>query len=117
MGEKIPEDILDALTDTSDIKWAFNAQIERVCLSRYRGDLGIDFDGKYLNPSSWNCTLVWSATLGLPLSLDGVCAVLGLEKQKLSEGKNLIRYFCITNYTTKINNKRTRKMPYHNKKK
>ena len=62
MGEKIPEDILDALTDTSVIKWAFNAQFERVCLSRYLKDLGIDFDGKYLNPSSWNCTLVWSAT-------------------------------------------------------
>lgn len=114
MGEKIPQDILDALTDTSVIKWAFNAQFERVCLSRYLKDLGIDFDGKYLNPSSWHCTLVWSATLGLPLSLEGVGAVLGLEKQKLSEGKNLIRYFCIPCSPTKINNGRTRNMPYHN---
>lgn len=89
-GEKLPDDILSALTDTSVTKWAFNAQFERVCLSRY---LGYPF-GHYLDPSSWKCTMVWSATLGLPLSLEGVGAVLGLEKQKLKEGKDLIRYFC-----------------------
>ncbi len=85
-GEKIPTDIINALSDEAVIKHAFNAQFERTCLSKY---LGI-----YLPPESWQCTMVWAATLGLPLSLEGVGAVLGLEKQKLKEGKDLIRYFC-----------------------
>lgn len=89
-GETIPDDVRSALTDPTVTKWAFNAQFERVCLSRY---LGYPI-GKYLKPSSWHCTMVWAATLGLPLSLEGVGAVLGLEKQKLKEGKDLIRYFC-----------------------
>ena len=89
-GERIPADVLAALTDPAVSKWAFNAQFERVCLSRY---LGYPV-GRYLNPDSWYCTMVWSATLGLPLSLEGVGAVLGLEKQKLKEGKDLVRYFC-----------------------
>lgn len=89
-GEHIPADVLAALTDPAVSKWAFNAQFERVCLSRY---LGYPV-GRYLDPDSWYCTMVWSATLGLPLSLDGVGAVLGLEKQKLKEGKDLVRYFC-----------------------
>ena len=89
-GEKIPPDILEALTDPTVTKWAFNAQFERICLSRYLGYP----TGQYLDPSSWHCTMVWAATLGLPLSLEGVGAVLGLEKQKLKEGKELIRYFC-----------------------
>lgn len=89
-GEKIPIPILVALRDDAVIKWAFNAQFERVCISRY---LGLP-TGKYLNPSSWRCSMVWASTLGLPLSLEGVGAVLGLEKQKLKEGKDLIRYFC-----------------------
>lgn len=89
-GEKLPQEIHDALTNPSVIKWAFNAQFERVCLSRY---LGYPV-GTYLDPVSWRCTMVWAATLGLPLSLEGVGAVLGLEKQKLKEGKDLIRYFC-----------------------
>ena len=89
-GEKIPDDVLAALTDPAVLKWAFNAQFERVCLSRY---LNLPV-GAYLDPSSWRCTMVWAATLGLPLSLEGVGAVLGLEKQKLKEGKDLIRYFC-----------------------
>ena len=88
-GETLPEDIRAALTDDSVIKWAFNAQFERVCLSRY---LGLPA-GRYLDPGAWRCTMVWAATLGLPLSLEGVGAVLGLEKQKLKEGKDLIRYF------------------------
>ena len=113
MGEKIPKDIIDALTDTSIIKWAFNAQFERICLSRYLSDLGISLDGDYIKPVSWHCTLVWSATLGLPLSLDGVGAVLRLEKQKLTEGKNLIKYFCVPCSPTKTNGGRTRNMPYH----
>ena len=89
-GEQLPDDVLSALTDESVTKWAFNAQFERVCLSRY---LGLPV-GRYITPSSWRCTMVWSATLGLPLSLEGVGAVLGLEKQKLTKGKDLIRYFC-----------------------
>lgn len=89
-GERIPADVLAALTDPAVSKWAFNAQFERVCLSRY---LGYPV-GQYLTPDSWYCTMVWSATLGLPLSLEGAGAVLGLEKQKLKEGKDLVRYFC-----------------------
>lgn len=89
-GEKLPKEILDALSDPEITKWAFNAQFERVCLSRYLGYPA----GRYLAPVSWHCTMVWAATLGLPLSLEGVGAVLGLEKQKLKEGKDLIRYFC-----------------------
>ena len=89
-GESLPADVLSALTDPSVLKTAFNAQFERVCLSRFLGYP----TGTYLDPSSWHCTMVWAATLGLPLSLEGVGAVLGLEKQKLKEGKDLIRYFC-----------------------
>lgn len=84
-GEKIPQEIISALTDDSVIKWAFNAQFERICLSKW---LGLP-TGTYFSPKSWHCTMIWAATLGLPLSLEGVGAVLGLEKQKLSEGKNL----------------------------
>ena len=87
-GETLPPDVRSALTDPTVTKWAFNAQFERVCLSRYLGYP----TGQYLDPSSWHCTMVWAATLGLPLSLEGVGAVLGLEKQKLKEGKDLIRY-------------------------
>lgn len=90
MGEQLPGAIKSALSDPAVTKWAFNAQFERVCLSRF---LGMP-TGQYLAPSSWRCTMVWAATLGLPLSLEGVGAVLGLEKQKLKEGKDLIRYFC-----------------------
>lgn len=89
-GEELPQELRSALTDPTITKWAFNAQFERVCLSRY---LGYPV-GQYLDPISWHCTMVWAATLGLPLSLEGVGAVLGLEKQKLKEGKDLIRYFC-----------------------
>ena len=89
-GERIPANVQAALTDPAVSKWAFNAQFERVCLSRYLGYPA----GRYLNPDSWYCTMVWSATLGLPLSLEGAGAVLGLEKQKLKEGKDLVRYFC-----------------------
>lgn len=105
-GEKIPQEIINALSDKTVIKWAFNAQFERICLSKY---LGI-----YLSPESWQCTMVWSAILGLPMSLEGVGAVLGLEKQKMSEGKSLIRYFCIPCKPTKINGNRARNLPKHN---
>ena len=95
-GEQIPQEILDALTDDSVIKWAFNANFERVCLSRYLSDLGMlrtAEDARFLSPRSWRCTMVWSAYMGLPLSLAGVGRVLGLEEQKMTEGKALIRYF------------------------
>jgi len=104
-GEQIPGDILAALTDPSVIKWAFNAQFERVCLSRH---LGFPI-GQYIDPSSWHCTMVWAATLGLPLSLETVGTVLGLEKQKLKEGKDLIRYFCTP--TTKKDGTIVRHLP------
>ena len=108
-GEKIPEEIIAALTDDSVLKWAFNATFERICLSRY---LGLP-TGEYLEPDSWRCSMVWAATMGLPLSLEGVGAVLGLEKQKLTEGKDLIKYFCQPCAPTKTNGQRTRNLPAH----
>lgn len=112
-GEQIPCEILAALMDSKIRKWAFNAQFERICLSRYLSDLGVAIGtgNGYLNPDSWFCSMVWSATLGLPLSLEGVGAILGLEKQKLTEGKTLIRYFCIPCSPTKTNGGRTRNYP------
>ena len=122
-GETIPEVVLSALTDETVTKWAFNAQFERVCLSRYLRDKGINVNpGKtvkseslFLNPSSWHCTMIWSATLGLPMSLESVGAVLGLDKQKLTEGKNLIKYFCLPCDPTKVNGGRTRNKYFHDK--
>ena len=120
-GETIPDEVVAALTDDTVIKWAFNAQFERICLSRWLRDHG-SFDntgysipedtlGDYLNPASWHCTMIWSAYMGLPLSLEGVGAVLGLDKQKLAEGKDLIRYFCQPCAPTKSNGGRTRNRP------
>jgi len=108
-GEEIPAEIRAALSDESVIKWAFNAMFERVCLSNYLGE--------WLEPESWKCSMVWSATLGLPLSLENVGTVLGLEKQKLSEGKDLIRYFCVPCKPTKANGGRTRNLPEHDREK
>ena len=90
-GEELPVEVIDALTDPEIQKWAFNAAFERIALSKF---LGMN-TGEYLNPKSWYCSMVWSATLSLPLSLAGVGAVLGLDKQKLTEGRELIRYFCV----------------------
>lgn len=109
LGEAIPQEILDALKDDEVIKWAFNASFERICLSAF---LGMQV-GEYLSPASWRCSMIWSATLGLPLSLEGVGAVLGLEKQKLTEGKKLIKYFCVPCAATKVNGGRTRNLPMH----
>lgn len=106
-GEKIPDEVIEALSDESVIKWAFNAMFERVCLSNYLGE--------WLEPEGWHCTMVWSATLGLPLSLENAGAALGLEKQKLSEGKELIRYFCVPCKPTKTNGGRTRNLPEHDR--
>ena len=108
-GGQISPEILGALTDERVTKWAFNANFERVCLSRY---LGLPA-GEYLDPASWRCTMIWSAYLGLPLSLMGVGAVLGLEKQKLSEGRDLIKYFCQPCAPTNINGQRIRNLPSH----
>lgn len=108
-GEKIPTSIIEALSDDAVTKWAFNAQFERVCLSHYVKH--------WLAPGSWHCTMVWSATLGLPLSLEGVGMVLGLDKQKLKEGHDLIKYFCMPCTPTKANAGRTRNLPQHDREK
>lgn len=108
-GEKIPPAILAALEDDKVIKWAFNANFERICLSRFLGYP----TGDYLKPDSWKCSMVWAAYMGLPLSLEGVGAVLGLEKQKLTESKDLIKYFCQPCAPTKTNGQRTRNLPEH----
>ena len=124
-GEKIPEDILDALTADEVTKWAFNANFERICLSQHLKNLGLSLDpfydnhplsqesARYLNPEGWRCTMIWSAVMGLPLSLESCGAVLGLEKQKLTEGKDLIKYFCQPCAPTKSNGQRTRTLPRH----
>ena len=120
-GEKIPEEILRALTDPAITKWAFNCNFERVCLStylrrnypQYFKSYGSPEDsvGNYLDPTSWHCSMVWSASLGLPLSLAQVGAVLKLEDQKMTEGKDLIRYFCVPCKPTASNGGRTRNLP------
>ena len=110
-GEKLPGEIINALTDDTVIKWAWHANFERVCLSRYLRDLGI-ING-FLNPEGWRCDMVWAATLGLPFSLEGAGAVLGLDKQKLTEGKELVRYFCKPCSPTQANGGRTRNLPIH----
>lgn len=124
-GESIPEEILDVLTDETVTKWAFNANFERVCLSRLLTDLGRSLDpfhdqhplskkcARFLNPAGWKCSMVWSAYLGLPLSLEGVGAVLNLDNQKMKEGRELIRYFCVPCKETKANGGRTRNLPQH----
>ena len=105
-GEQIPTEVIDALTDECVCKWAFNVQFERVCLSQWLRRNGYPLRNEryaapddpcmaYLNPAGWHCTMVWSAYLGLPLSLKDVGAALGLDKQKLTEGRELIRYFCV----------------------
>ncbi len=108
-GEEIPPDIMAALSDDSVIKWSYNNNFERVSLSNYFGT--------WFEPGSWRCTMVWAACLGLPRSLADVGAVLGLEKQKLTEGKDLIRYFCVPCKPTKANGGRTRNLPEHDREK
>lgn len=122
-GEKVPIEIIKALTDDSVTKWAFNSSFERVCLSvwmkrnhpHYFSSYSIDEDTvrDYLDPAAWKCSCVWSAYMGLPLSLAGAGTVLGLEEQKLKEGKDLIRYFCVPCKPTKVNGGRTRNLPEH----
>lgn len=122
-GDTLPNDILDALTNDNIIKWAFNASFERICLSNWLRtnyperfvsySIPEDTVHNYLNPESWRCSMVWSAYMGLPLSLEGVGAVLGLKDQKMKEGKDLIRYFCVPCKPTKTNGGRTRNLPEH----
>lgn len=124
-GERIPDAILDALTDESITKWAFNASFERVCLSRYLCDLGMSLNpiydhhplspdcARFLSPAGWKCSMIWSAYMGLSLSLEGAGAVLQLDSQKMKEGKDLIRYFCVPCKPTKANGGRTRNLPLH----
>ena len=122
-GDAIPDDILAALSDDTVTKWAFNANFERICLSNWLKQhhpehfkgyrIPEDPASKYLDPSSWKCTMIWSAYMGLPLSLEGVGAVLKLQDQKMKEGKDLIKYFCCPCKPTKINSGRTRNLPEH----
>lgn len=122
-GDTVPEEIIRALSDDSVIKWAYNASFERICLSvwlrrnypQHFSSYSIEEDTvrNYLDPSSWRCSLVWGAYMGLPLSLEGIGKVLKLENQKMSEGKVLIRYFCVPCKPTKANGGRTRNLPEH----
>ena len=122
-GEELPMDIITALTDDTVTKWAFNAAFERICLSVWLQrnypqcfcsySINEDTVGDYLDPAAWKCSMIWSAYMGLPLSLAGAGTVLGLEEQKLKEGKDLIRYFCVPCKPTKVNGGRTRNLPEH----
>lgn len=120
-GETLPREVMAAFTDEHVTKWAFNASFERICLSawlrrnypQYFCSYGAPEDtvGNYLDPTSWKCSMIWSAYLGLPLSLEGVGAVLNLGEQKLKEGRDLVRYFCMPCRPTKSNGGRTRNLP------
>lgn len=122
-GDTVSMKIVEALTDDTVTKWAYNAAFERICLSVWlqrnypayfhRYSINEDTVGDYLDPSAWKCTMIWAAYMGLPLSLAGAGTVLGLEEQKLKEGKDLIRYFCVPCKPTKVNGGRTRNLPEH----
>lgn len=122
-GEMIPDTILTALSDESVTKWAYNSQFERVCLSYwlrryypqyfYSYSIPGDTVSNYLDPASWKCSRIWGAYMGLPLSLEGIGAVLKLSDQKMKEGKDLIKYFCTPCKATKVNGGRTRNLPKH----
>ena len=113
-GNPIPDDILAALQDKSVEKWAFNAMFERVCLSRHLWDLHLLPRGEFLSPEGWHCSMIWSAYMGFPMSLAGAGAALGLSQQKMTEGKDLIKYFCVPCKPTQVNGGRTRNLPAHN---
>ena len=122
-GDTVSMKIVEALTDDTVTKWAYNAAFERICLSvwlqrnypAYFHSYSINEDtvGDYLDPSAWKCSMIWAAYMGLPLSLAGAGTVLGLEEQKLKEGKDLIRYFCVPCKPTKVNGGRKRNLPEH----
>lgn len=116
--EELPTQVVDALHDPKVLKTAFNAQFERVCISydawhEYRRDFGDDIPLEFMDPAGWACTMVHALTLGLPGSLDQVAKVMFKEqdKQKMSEGKALIRYFCVPCKPTKANGGRFRNYP------
>lgn len=121
LGEVLPDAIIDALVDDTVIKWAFNASFERICISywlkrnylkKFRSySIPEDTVGNYLDPASWRCSMVWSAYMGLPLSLEGVGTVLGLKDQKTKECKDLIRFFYTFCKASKSNGGRIRNMP------
>ena len=126
-GESLPDELIDALVCDDVLKWAYNASFERICISRWLrkehpekfrhyAPLG-DAVGDYLNPASWRCSRIWGATLGLPLSLQGIGAVLKLDEQKMTEGKALVRYFCVPCKPTKANGMRTRNLPWQSQEK
>lgn len=108
-GEELPQKIKEALLDDTVLKFAFNAQFERVCLEKY---LGV-----HMAPDAWRCTMVASLYLGLPGSLAQVGAVLGVEKKKLETGKDLIKFFSVPCKPTKTNGGRTRNLPEHDREK
>ena len=112
-GEEIPQEIIDALLDDSVIKWAFNAQFERICISRYLWDKKLLRSGDYLSPQGWRCDMVWAGYLGFPMNLKGAGEALGLESQKMEEGKSLITYFCKPYRPTSKNNYGDRNLPHH----
>lgn len=122
-GDTLPDEILVAISDDTVTKWAFNAAFERICLSNwlkkhypmyFKGySIPEDPASQYLNPTSWKCSMIWSAYMGLPLSLEGVGSVLKLQDQKIKEGKDLIKYFCCPCKPTKANGGRTRNLPEH----
>lgn len=122
-GETLPAEVIHALLDPSITKYAFNASFERICLSRWLAShyphlfngygSAEDTTASYLDPVSWKCTMIWCAYLGLPLSLANVGKVLELDDQKMTEGKNLLRYFCMPCKPTKANGNRTRNLPEH----
>ena len=122
-GDELPEELLDALTDNSIIKWAHNSQFERICISAwlrkhhpekfFSYSTDDDSVSDYLDPEGWRCSMVWAAYMGLPLSLDAVGSVLKLEHRKMKEGKDLVRYFCTPCKPTKSNGGRTRNLPEH----
>ena len=104
-GEKLPAEVEDAIFDVSVTKTAYNANFERTCLSKHFA--------RYIPPESWHCSAVQAAMLALPRSLEDVGRVLGLDEQKMKEGKELIRYFCVPCKPTKANGGRTRNLPCH----
>lgn len=112
--DELPNLILQALLDDTVIKWAFNATFERICLSNWiKKHYPTLLNENFLSPNSWRCSMIWSAYLGLPLSLEGVGTILKLSEQKLKVGSELIRYFCLPCKPTKVNGGRTRNYENH----
>lgn len=104
-GEELPQEVRDAIFDEAVIKAAWNAQFERTCLSRYFGT--------QLSPDSWQCSMVWAASLSLPLKLKTAAEVLKTGEQKDDAGERLIKYFSVPCKPTKTNGGRTRNLPEH----